>query len=127
MLALAAATAAACGPIAKPTGPTSMPVHEVRLANGIQIVLVPDTSATLATILVRYHVGAVDDPLHEEGVAHLVAHLMSAQHAGATSIATQLERIAIDLDIEPRATATDFSERFAPEHLDAVLASRRRA
>jgi zinc protease len=99
----------------------SLPVHRYPLRNGMTVVLISDPTATLATMVVRYAAGAVDDPVHAEGVAHLAAHLVNDERAGATTLATQLERIAIGIDIEPRPTETLFFSRFAPEHLDAAL------
>jgi zinc protease len=120
-LIVAALVAGACGAGSHASTTLSLPVQRFQLANGVTVVLIPDESATMVTMLVRYGVGSVDDPIHQEGVAHLAAHLMDDQRFGGTTLATQLERIAIELKLEPRLTWTGFAARFAPESLDAAL------
>jgi predicted Zn-dependent peptidase len=118
---VAALLAGACGAAPHANTTLSLPVSRFQLANRMTVVLLPDENATMATMIVRYGVGSVDDPMHEEGVAHLAAHLMNAQRFGQTSLATQLERIAIELRVEPRLRWTGFGARFAPENLEAAL------
>lgn len=57
---------------AKPGNVTS----EFRLANGLQVVLIPDTRAPVVTHSIWYKVGATDDPPHSHGLAHFLEHMM---------------------------------------------------
>ncbi len=67
VLWLAAAPAAAA-PDLKPETYT--------LGNGLQIVVIPDHRAAVATHMVWYRVGAADEPLGKSGIAHFLEHLM---------------------------------------------------
>ena len=49
---------------------------EFKLANGMQVVVVPDTRAPVVTHMVWYRVGAADEPPGVSGIAHFLEHLM---------------------------------------------------
>lgn len=46
------------------------------LANGLQVVVVPDHRAPVVTHMVWYKVGAADEPQGKGGIAHFLEHLM---------------------------------------------------
>ena len=52
----------------------TMPV--TTLANGMRVVVVPDTRTNLVTVDMRYEVGAADDPPGRAGMAHYAEHVM---------------------------------------------------
>jgi zinc protease len=58
---------------ASPTGPQ---VSEFKLANGLQVVVVPDHRAPVVTHYVWYRVGSADEPPGVSGIAHFLEHLM---------------------------------------------------
>jgi zinc protease len=47
-----------------------------RLANGLEVVLIPDHRAPVVTHSLWYKVGAADDPSHSHGLAHFLEHMM---------------------------------------------------
>ena len=49
---------------------------EFKLANGLQVVVIPDHRAPVVTDLVWYKVGGADDPQGNSGTAHFFEHLM---------------------------------------------------
>jgi zinc protease len=49
---------------------------EFMLANGMQVVVVPDTRSPVVTHMVWYRVGAADEPPGVSGIAHFLEHLM---------------------------------------------------
>ena len=49
---------------------------EFKLANGMQVVVVPDHRAPVVTHMVWYRVGAADEPPGVSGIAHFLEHLM---------------------------------------------------
>ena len=49
---------------------------EFHLANGLQVVLIPDSRAPVVTHSIWYKVGATDDPPHSHGLAHFLEHMM---------------------------------------------------
>ncbi len=53
-----------------------MPLHQRRLANGLQVIAVPDPRSATVSVQVWYFVGARDDPPGRSGFAHLFEHLM---------------------------------------------------
>ncbi len=50
--------------------------HGFTLANGLQIVVIPNHRAPIVTQMVWYKVGAADEPLGKSGIAHFLEHLM---------------------------------------------------
>ncbi|MDE2076900.1 MAG: insulinase family protein [Burkholderiales bacterium] len=51
-------------------------IHEYRLANGLQVLLIPDDSKPTTTVNMTYHVGSRQESYGETGMAHLLEHLM---------------------------------------------------
>ena len=47
-----------------------------RLANGLRVVLLPDTSRPLVTVNIWYHVGSKDESPGHTGFAHLFEHML---------------------------------------------------
>jgi zinc protease len=54
----------------------ALPLHEWRLANGLQVIAMPDPLAATVSVQVWYRVGGQDDPPGRSGFAHLFEHLM---------------------------------------------------
>jgi zinc protease len=73
------AAAVACGPPPPPKYTVTMPERHARLDNGLRVILLPDASAELVEVDVRYEVGSKEDPPGRAGLAHLVEHLMFQQ------------------------------------------------
>jgi zinc protease len=67
-------------PAALPAGMTQVTsvegVTEYRLANGLQVLLVPDDSKPTTTVNVTYRVGSRHESYGETGMAHLLEHLI---------------------------------------------------
>ena len=53
-----------------------LPLHERRLANGLQLIALPQPGAGTVAVQVWYRVGGKDDPPGRSGFAHLFEHLM---------------------------------------------------
>lgn len=51
-------------------------LRQFTLDNGLQIVVIPDHRAPVATHMIWYKVGAADEPEGQSGVAHFLEHLM---------------------------------------------------
>lgn len=51
-------------------------VSEFTLANGLQVVVIPDHRAPVVTQMVWYKAGAADEPPGASGIAHFLEHLM---------------------------------------------------
>ena len=50
--------------------------HQFKLANGMEVVVIPDHRAPVVTHMVWYRVGAADEPRGVSGIAHFLEHLM---------------------------------------------------
>ena len=83
-LLVSAAGAAPAVPAAKavplPAGITFVAevegIHEYRLTNGLQLLLVPDDSKPSTTVNLTYRVGSRHESYGETGMAHLLEHLL---------------------------------------------------
>jgi zinc protease len=53
-----------------------MDVAHTTLANGLEVVVIPDRRAPVVTHMVWYRVGAADEPRGKSGIAHFLEHLM---------------------------------------------------
>jgi zinc protease len=62
----AAATRASSGP----------EVSHFTLANGMEVVVIPDRRTPVVTHMVWYRVGSADEPVGKSGIAHFLEHLM---------------------------------------------------
>ena len=51
-------------------------ITEFKLANGLQVLVIPDHRAPVVTHMVWYRVGAADEPPGSSGIAHFLEHLM---------------------------------------------------
>ena len=98
-------------------------VEHFALANGMEVVVIPDHRAPVVTHMVWYRNGSADDPARKSGIAHFLEHLMfkgTAKHPdGAFS------RIVADLGGQENAfTSYDYTayfQRVAREHLGAMM------
>jgi zinc protease len=69
------------------TGPLP-PVHRFALANGLEVVVIPDHRAPVVTHMTWYKVGSADETPGKSGLAHFLEHLMfkgTAKHPGGFS------------------------------------------
>ncbi|MGL4634959.1 MAG: M16 family metallopeptidase, partial [Beijerinckiaceae bacterium] len=51
-------------------------ISTFHLANGMQVVVIPDTRTPVVTHMVWYRNGSADDPEGKSGIAHFLEHLM---------------------------------------------------
>ncbi len=124
-LGLVVLTACAVAPSPPPSPPrqTNMDlgIRQFTIANGMRVVLVSDPRATEVQVTMRYQVGAADDPAGQEGIAHLVEHLMYQQVLGAQSLFAKLEDIASYFNGMTTHDATTFIARADVAHLEELL------
>ena len=108
------------------TSSTSSAPHVVNftLANGLDVVVIPDHRAPVVTHMVWYRNGAADDPPGKSGIAHFLEHLMfkgTKRHPkGEFS-----EFISEVGGMENAFTGNDFTAYFqqiAKQHLKACMA-----
>ena len=75
--ALALAVIIAAQPVASPRAYAQDPkMSNFKLANGLEVVVIPDHRAPVITHMVYYKLGSADEPPGKSGIAHFLEHLM---------------------------------------------------
>ena len=97
---------------------------EFKLANGLDVVVIPDHRAPVVTQMVWYKVGAADEPPGSSGIAHFLEHLM---FKGTDTIPTgQFSKIVARNGGEDNAftnhDVTAYFQRVAKDRLPTVMA-----
>lgn len=118
--ALALAVAATCAARAE-SGPQ---VADFKLANGLEVVVIPDHRAPVVTHMVWYKVGAADETPGKSGLAHYLEHLMfkgTAKNPGNTFTQTVAE-LGGEENAFTASDYTGFYERVPREHLKQMMA-----
>jgi zinc protease len=97
--------------------------QEFSLANGMQVVVIPDHRAPVVTHMVWYKVGSADEPPGKTGVAHFLEHLMfkgTPAHPNG-----DFSRVVAEKGGQENAfTSTDYTgyfQKVAREHLGQVM------
>jgi len=68
--------AAAQAPASKPFATRGAQTFQFALTNGMQVLVIPDARAPVATQMLWFKVGGVDDPAGISGMAHFFEHMM---------------------------------------------------
>ncbi|MGH6811465.1 MAG: M16 family metallopeptidase [Methylocella sp.] len=103
--------------------PIGSAIAQANLANGLDIVVIPDRRAPVVTHMVWYRNGSADDPPGKSGIAHFLEHLMfkgtKANPQGKFS------ELVADLGGQENAfTSNDYTayfQRLAKEHLAVCM------
>ncbi|MBL8589400.1 MAG: insulinase family protein [Methylobacteriaceae bacterium] len=105
------------------TAAAAAPIADFHLANGMQVVVIPDHRAPVVTHMVWYRNGSADDPLGKSGIAHFLEHLMfKGTHAHGPGVFS--DRVAELGGQENAFTANDYTayfQRVAREHLGEMM------
>jgi len=96
-------------------------ISSLELKNGLRVVFVRDERASEVQVTMRYQVGANDDPAGQEGVAHLVEHLMFQQVLGGQSLFAKLQTFTTFMNAFTSHDATTYIERAKASHLEEML------
>lgn len=120
------AVAAGCWSTARPVTPArdvklDARIEQLRLANGMRVVVVPEATPGRIAITMRYGVGAGDDPPGQEGMAHLVEHVMFEHVRGDEALFDHLEAHALSFNGHTTADATLYTEEAATAELADLL------
>ena len=99
-------------------------VSEYRLANGLQVLLFPDTSKPTVTVNVTYHVGSRMEDYGETGMAHLLEHLMFKSSKTYTNIGQELSKRGMQFNGSTWYDRTNYFETFPTDaqQIDWALA-----
>ncbi len=98
-------------------------VADFTLANGMEVVVIPDHRAPVVTHMVWYRVGSADEPQGKSGIAHFLEHLMFK--GTAKYPAGEFNRLIRKNGGEDNAfTTRDYTgyfQRIAKDRLDLVM------
>ena len=97
---------------------------EFTLANGMQVVVIPDHRAPVVTHMVWYRVGASDETTGQSGIAHFLEHLMfkgTEAHPGE-EFRNRVAAIGGDENAFTSADYTAYFQRVAKENLAEMMA-----
>lgn len=93
------------------------------LANGLQVIVIPNHRAPVVTHMVWYKVGAADEPIGQSGIAHFLEHLMFKGSTGLApgEFSETVRRLG---GVDNAFTSQDYTayyQSIAVEHLDTVM------
>nr|MBA3456589.1 insulinase family protein [Deltaproteobacteria bacterium] len=126
----AVAVVLGCGTLLKPPDPDRrLPVQTTGTTfdsdRGYRFVVLPEENANVIRVDVRYPVGAIDDPVGKEGLAHLVEHLLVGvevtRDGVKTSIEAELGRAALSFNAGTTADYTVYEALALPPALEDVM------
>jgi zinc protease len=96
---------------------------ELTLENGMQVVVIPDHRAPVATHMVWYKVGAADETAGQSGIAHFLEHLMfkgTEEHPG-DQFRNRVSAIGGDENAFTSSDYTAYFQRVAKENLGEMM------
>jgi zinc protease len=99
-------------------------VTDFTLANGLEIVVIPDHRAPVVTHMIWYKVGAADETPGKSGLAHFLEHLMfkgTEKNPGAT-FSQDVDEIGGQENAFTGSDYTGFYQRVPREHLKEMMA-----
>ncbi|MCA1246950.1 pitrilysin family protein [Massilia sp. MS-15] len=121
----AAAPARASAPLPQGVtlGPSAEGITEYRLANGLKVLLFPDSSRPTVTVNVTYLVGSRHENYGETGMAHLLEHLLFKGTKKNPDITGQFARRGMDFNGTTSLDRTNYYEVFqaSKDNLDWAL------
>src|SRR5215467_5507783 len=106
---------------AETSGPN---VSHFTLANGLEVVVVPDHRVPVVTHMIWYKIGSADEPPGKSGIAHFLEHLMFKGTAKnpAGRFSQTLATIGGQENAFTTADYTAYFQRIAKEYLPLVMA-----
>lgn len=98
-------------------------VSEFKLANGMQVVVIPDRRAPVVTHMVWYRVGAADEPRGVSGIAHFLEHLMfkSTEKIPVGEFSKIVSRLGGNDNAFTTHDATAYFQRISKDRLRTVM------
>lgn len=98
-------------------------VSEFKLANGMQVIVVPDHRAPVVTHYIWYRVGSADEPAGTSGIAHFLEHLMfkSTDKIESGSFSKMIARMGGQDNAFTSHDVTGYYQRIAKDRLKTVM------
>lgn len=104
-------------------GAANAETNSFKLANGLQVVVLPDHRAPVVTHLIMYRVGAADEPPGKSGIAHFLEHLMfkGTEKNPAGRFSQMLGTIGGQENAFTTSDYTGYHQRVPREYLKTVM------
>jgi len=98
-------------------------VTQFSLANGVEVVVIPDHRTAVVTHMIWYRAGAADEPLGKSGIAHFLEHLMFKGTAKnpAGRFSQQLAAIGGQENAFTTNDYTAYYQRTSRDHLATLM------
>jgi zinc protease len=122
--ALAAAALAAFVVGASPHRAVAAPnVSSFKLANGLEVVVIPDRRTPVVTHMLWYKVGAADEPPGKSGIAHFLEHLLfkGTEKNPAGKFSQTVAAIGGQENAFTSSDYTGYFQRTSREHLKTLM------
>ncbi len=121
LLLVAALTGATVNATRAGTGPD---VAHFTLANGLEVVVVPDHRAPVVTHMIWYKVGAADETPGKSGLAHFLEHLMfkGTEKNPGDAFSKDVNEVGGQENAFTSSDYTGFFQRVPREHLKEMMA-----
>ena len=99
-------------------------VVDFQLANGMEVVVIPDHRAPVVTHMVWYKVGSADEPAGKSGIAHFFEHLMfkGTKKHGPGEFGQRVAEIGGSENAFTSYDYTAYYQTVAPEALGTMMA-----
>ncbi|MGE0854310.1 MAG: M16 family metallopeptidase [Hyphomicrobiaceae bacterium] len=103
--------------------PAGSRVSEFKLANGMQVIVVPDHRAPVVTHYIWYRVGSADEPPGVSGIAHFLEHLMfkSTDRLQSGTFSKTIARMGGQDNAFTTHDVTGYYQRIAKDRLKTVM------
>ncbi len=88
-------------------------IDEYRLPNGLQILLVPDTSKPTTTVNLTYRVGSRQENYGETGMAHLLEHMLFKGTPKHPKVWSEFEKRGLAANGSTNADRTNYTASFS--------------
>ena len=102
-------------------------MHEYRLPNGLQVLLIPDASKPTVTVNVTYRVGSRMEGYGETGMAHLLEHLMFKSTKNIPNVGAELSKRGMGFNGSTNSDRTNYHETFPSDPAQIAWALRTEA
>jgi zinc protease len=90
-------------------------IAEYRLADGLQLLLVPDESKPTTTVNLTVHVGSRHENYGESGMAHLLEHMMFKGTPTHRSVWTEFQKRGLQANGTTSFDRTNYTARFSAD------------
>ncbi len=102
----------------------SVNITTFELANGMQVVVIPDNRAPVVTHMLWYKVGSAEDPVGKSGIAHFLEHLMfkGTKKVPANEFSEKVAEIGGQENAFTSSDYTSYYQKVSPKALKMVMA-----